>query len=156
MKIDRNILEMAIVKETILAVRIMWDCRNDKPYYYRVHWLKGIAAEYEEVLSMLFEQYAEPYETPKVFARRLMAIDLEEKRTAELKYYGSTYLLTEHVKNGKKGAIDEAGNFYYMATARWASDYGALWCDAACGGEHQEMMFWCDMSDDLQSLFRNK
>lgn len=66
--------DQPLVRETIAAIRIMWDCRDEKDLYHRVNWLTGMDEIYDHVLSLLFGSYAEGHETPKTFAMRIAGI----------------------------------------------------------------------------------
>lgn len=71
---NTEIKNTPIVKATILAIKVMWDCRSEKPFYNRVNWLDGMCSEYTETLSILFKYYAKGEETTKSFAKRLAGI----------------------------------------------------------------------------------
>ena len=74
LEMNTEIKNNSIVKATILAIRTMWDTRNEKSFYNSVNWLDGMSSEYEKTLTMLFSCYGKGNETKKTFAKRLAGI----------------------------------------------------------------------------------
>jgi hypothetical protein len=73
--------------------------------------------------------------------------------TAIYTFYGRNYLLTKGEKDGKMGAFDQKGIFYYIATSFAHSDWDSLY-EEKTEGEDFELDYWKDLSYEVKKLFR--